>query len=227
MSNKSALTVDVVSDVVCPWCLLGMRNLQLALAKVDNIDVTVRWRPYQLDATIPPEGLDRKNYMLAKFGSLERIEAAHDRLREMGEKVGISYNFEAIKVAPNTLDAHRVIRWAQAAGDGVQTQIIERLFRLYFEEGRNIGDHTVLVEASRDAGMDASLVETLLPTPADREEVKAEVETAQRMGITGVPCFLLEGRYALMGAQPPEALADAIAKVSEAKEKGELDADRA
>ena len=226
MSDKPTLSIDVVSDVVCPWCLLGMRNLQLALAEVEDMDVTVRWRPYQLDPTIPPEGLDRKSYMLKKFGNLERIEASHDRLREIGKKVGVSYDFEAIKVAPNTLDAHRVIRWAQAAGDGVQTKIVERLFRLYFEEGRNIGDHTVLVEAARDAGMDASLVETLLPTPSDREEVKVEVETAQRMGITGVPCFLLEGRYALMGAQPPEALADAIAKVSEAKEKGELDADR-
>jgi len=225
MSDKPTLNIDVVSDVVCPWCLLGMRNLQLALAELEDIDVTVRWRPYQLDPTIPPEGLDRKGYMLKKFGNLERIEASHDRLREMGEKVGISYDFEAIKVAPNTLDAHRVIRWAQAEGNGVQTRLVERLFRLYFEKGRNIGDHAVLVEAARDAGMDASLVETLLPTPSDRNEVEAEVETAQHMGITGVPCFLLEGRYALMGAQPPEALADAIAKVSEAKEKGELDAD--
>jgi len=223
MDDKRALTVDVVSDVVCPWCFLGMRNLQRAVAGLDDIDVTIRWRPFQLDPTIPPEGLDRRAYMVQKFGSLERIEAAHDRLREMGAAVGIAYDFKTIEVSPNTLDAHRVIRWAATAGPGVQTRVVERLFQLYFEEGRNIGDHAVLVEAARDAGMDASVVETLLPTQADREEVTAEVETAQRMGVTGVPCFLLEGRYALMGAQPPEALADAIVKVSEAKEKGELD----
>jgi len=223
MNDKPALSVDVVSDVVCPWCFLGMRNLQLALADLRDIDVMVRWRPYQLDPTIPSEGLDRKAYMVQKFGSLERIEAAHDRLREMGAAAGISYDFAAIKVAPNTLDAHRVIRWAATAGDDVQNRLVERLFRLYFEEGKNIGDHAVLIEAARQADMDASLVETLLPTQADRDEVKAEVETAQRMGITGVPCFLLEGRYALMGAQPPRALSDAITKVSEAKEKGELE----
>ncbi|WEX07091.1 DsbA family oxidoreductase [Chelativorans sp. AA-79] len=223
MTEKANLSVDVVSDVVCPWCFLGMRNLQAAMANVDDIDVTVRWRPYQLDPAIPRGGLDRQDYMLKKFGSLERLEAAHDRLREMGAAVGISYDFEAIKVAPNTLDAHRVIRWAATAGQTVQNILVERLFRLYFEEGRNIGDHAVLIDAARDAGMDASLVETLLPSPADGDEVATEIETARRMGVTGVPCFLLEGRYALMGAQPPEALADAIAKVSEAKEKGELD----
>ncbi|WP_309084537.1 DsbA family oxidoreductase [Chelativorans sp.] len=224
MTDKPALDIDVVSDVVCPWCFLGMRNLQLALGGLKDIDVTVRWRPYQLDPTVPPEGLDRKAYMIQKFGSLERIEAAHDRLREMGAAAGISYDFAAIKVAPNTLDAHRVIRWAAASGEGVQDRVVERLFRLYFEEGKNIGDHTVLVEAAGDAGMDAALVRSLLPSSADRSEVEEEVETARRMGITGVPCFLLEGRYALMGAQPPAELADALSKVSEAKERGQLDA---
>lgn len=224
MSNKPALTVDVVSDVVCPWCFLGMRNLQRAQAAVTDIDVTIRWRPYQLDPAIPPEGLDRTTYMVQKFGSLERIKAAHDRLREMGAAAGIAFDFEAITISPNTLDAHRVIRWAAVEGNGMQTPVVERLFQLYFEEGQNIGDHAVLVAAARASGMDAAVVQTLLPTTADRDEVKAEVETAQQMGITGVPCFLLEGRYALMGAQPPEALADAIAKVSEAKERGELDA---
>jgi predicted DsbA family dithiol-disulfide isomerase len=226
MIEKRALTVDVVSDVVCPWCFLGMRNLQHALADLDDIDVTVRWRPYQLDPTIPPEGLDRQSYMLQKFGNPDRIEAAHDRLREMGAAVGITYDFSAIKVAPNTLDAHRVIRWAATSGEEVQNRLVARLFALYFEEGRNIGDHALLVDAAREVGMDAAVVSTLLPTTADLDEVKEEIETAQRMGVTGVPCFLLEGRYALMGAQPPEALADAIRKVSEAKEKGELDADR-
>lgn len=220
---SAPITVDVISDVVCPWCYVGQRNLQRALTTLGEEKVSVRWRPYQLDPTLPPEGRDRQSYMQQKFGSAERIQAMHDRLREIGAEAGIAFNFEAIKVTPNTLDAHRVIRWASTAGHGVQDRLVRQLFRLYFEKGANIGDHAILTEAAREAGMDASVVATLLSTMADKAEVQAEIATAQRMGVTGVPCFLLEGRYALMGAQPPDALADAIAKISEAKASGELE----
>ncbi|MCT7375418.1 DsbA family oxidoreductase [Chelativorans salis] len=223
MSETSDIAVDVVSDVVCPWCYVGQRNLQSALDRLKGFGVAVRWRPYQLDPTIPPEGRGRQEYLITKFGDPARIEAMHDRLREIGAAAGIAFDFEAIKVSPNTLDAHRLIRWAATAGEDVQNGLVRRLFQLYFEEGANIGDHAVLLDAAREAGMDAPLVETLLPTPADRTEVEAEIATASRMGVTGVPCFLLEGRYALMGAQPPETLADAIGKVAEAKARGELD----
>ncbi len=128
-------------------------------------------------------------------------------------------------MSPNTLDAHRVIRWAGAAGDDVQNRLVRRLFQLYFEEGANIGDHAVLVDAARESGMDASLVESLLPTDADGEAVKTEVATAARAGISGVPCFLLEGKYAVMGAQETAALADAIRQVAAAKARGELAAE--
>lgn len=225
MEPKMTVGVDVISDVVCPWCFVGQRNLERANALLSNIDVPVRWRPFQLDPTIPPEGLERESYMLLKFGSRERIAAAHDRLREIGMAAGINFDFEAISIAPNTLDAHRVIRWAGGADDRVQSRLVAHLFRLYFEEGQNIGDRAVLISAAGEAGMDRAVVESLLPTPADRQEVQAEIATAQRMGVTGVPCFLLEGRYALMGAQPPEALADAIRKVAEAKASGEFAAD--
>src|SRR5690606_6872566 len=145
------------------------------------------------------------------------------RLRQIGAAAGIAFDFAAIRTAPNTLDAHRLIRWAAASGEEVQDRLVDRLFRLYFEEGANIGSHDVLIGAARAAGMDTAVVESLLPTPADRAEVTSEIGTAQRMGITGVPCFLRAGRYALMGAQPPEALADALAKVAEAKARGDLD----
>jgi predicted DsbA family dithiol-disulfide isomerase len=181
MIEKPTLTIDVVSDVVCPWCFLGMRNLQHALADLADVEVTVRWRPFQLDPTIPPEGLDRQSYLLQKFGDPDRIEAAHDRLREMGAAVGITYDFAAIQVAPNTLDAHRVIRWAATSGEEVQNRLVGRLFALYFEEGRNIGDHAVLVDAARDAGMDAAVVTTLLPTTADLDEVKEEIDTLREV----------------------------------------------
>ena len=223
MSEANAITVDVVSDVVCPWCFIGQKRLDKAVAAAGDVDVHIRWRPFQLDPTIPPQGKDRREYMRAKFGSDERIREIHARIEPLGEAEGISFAFDAIKVAPNTLDAHRLIRWAGAAGEAVQNRLVRRLFQLNFEEGVNIGDHAVLVEAAREAGMDASVVATLLPTDADVEAVRTEIATASRMGISGVPCFLLEGKYAVMGAQDVDTLADAIREVAAAKARGELD----
>lgn len=223
MSDRQSITVDVVSDVVCPWCYLGQKRLDRAIAATPEIAVTVNWRPYQLDPTIPPGGVDRQQYMLAKFGDPARIAQIHQRLVDLGAAEGIDFAFEAIRIAPNTLDAHRLIRWAGTAGDGVQDRVVRRLFGLNFEEGANIGDLAVLADAAAEAGMDDAVVRTLLPSGADVEAVKTEIATASRMGITGVPCFLLEGRYAVMGAQDAEVIADAIRRVAEAKAKGELD----
>lgn len=222
MSDSQSVTVDVVSDVVCPWCYLGQKRLDRAIAATPEIDVAVNWRPYQLDPTIPHGGVDRQQYMLAKFGDPARIAQIHQRLVDLGAAEGIDFAFEAIRIAPNTLDAHRLIRWAGTAGDGVQDRLVRGLFRLNFEEGANIGDLAVLADAAAEAGMDDAVVRTLLPSGADVEAVKTEIATASRMGITGVPCFLLEGRYAVMGAQDAEVIADAIRRVAEAKAKGEI-----
>jgi predicted DsbA family dithiol-disulfide isomerase len=224
MPDQPAIAVDVVSDVVCPWCYIGQKRLDAAVATVPEVDVTVRWRPYQLDPTIPPQGRDRQEYMLGKFGSEERIREIHARIEPLGAAEGIAFDFGAIKVAPNTLDAHRLIRWAANDRPEVQSLLVRRLFAAFFEEGRDIGDHSVLVEAAGSAGLDAAVVEAMLATDADRAEVAGEIETAARMGITGVPCFLLERRYAVMGAQDAATLADAIRQVAAAKSRGELDA---
>lgn len=221
MSDANTLSVDVISDVVCPWCFIGQKRLDKAIA-ASGVDVHVHWRPFQLDPTIPAEGKDRREYMLGKFGSDERIHEIHARIEPLGAAEGIAFAFDAIKVAPNTLDAHRVIRWAGAAGEDVQNRLVRRLFQLNFEEGKNIGDASVLIEAAREAGMDAAVVETLLPTDADVEAVQTEIATASRMGVTGVPCFLLEGKYAVMGAQDAATLTDAIQQVAAAKQRGEL-----
>lgn len=223
MSAKQSVVVDVVSDVICPWCFVGQKRLDSAAAALPDIDVDIRWRPYQLDPTIPAGGKDRRRYMIDKFGSEERIQQIHQRLERLGVDEGIKFAFDAIKVTPNTLDAHRVIRWAGAADPEVQNRLVRRLFQLNFEEGADIGNHEVLIAAAREAGMDAAVVETLLPTDADADAVRAEIATASRMGISGVPCFLLEGKYAVMGAQDPEALADAIRQVAAAKARGELE----
>lgn len=221
MSEQNRITIDVVSDVVCPWCFLGMKRLENALASLPDIKAEVHWRPFQLDPTIPPEGKERKAYMLAKFSDENRLKQVHANLVSLGAVEGISFDFDAITVAPNTLDAHRLIRWAAASGDGVQDKLARLLFSLYFEQGKNIGDHAVLVEAAREAGMDTAVVESLLATDADRDYVTNEIVTASRMGITGVPCFLLDGKYAVMGAQDSATLADAIRQVAAEKAAGE------
>lgn len=217
------LRIDIVSDVVCPWCYIGQNRLAAAIETVPQLRAEIRWRPYQLDPTIPPEGYDRRQYMEAKFGDKERLKAAHQQVEAAGRSAGIDFRLDRIAVSPNTLDAHRVIRWAASAGPGAQSRLARRLFELYFEEGQNVSDHAVLVAAASEAGMDAAVVEALLKTDSDREAVREEIETARRMGITGVPCFLIEGKYAVVGAQDPAVLADALAKVAAAKARGELE----
>jgi predicted DsbA family dithiol-disulfide isomerase len=202
------MTVDVVSDVVCPWCYLGKRRLELALQQAEDIEVEVRWRPFQLDPTIPDEGVDREDYFREKFGDLTRVAAIHERLKELGNGVGIRFAFERIARTPNTLDAHRLIRWASIEGAG--EAVVEKLFSLFFEDGADLGDIDVLVEAAVAAGLPGDLVRRLLEGDADRNEVREEIATAQRIGVTGVPCFVIDGRYAVMGAQEPEAIVAAL-----------------
>lgn len=223
MTDRQTLKIDVVSDVVCPWCFLGQKRLDKAIAAVPEIDVSVNWRPFQLDPTIPPEGMDRTAYMRAKFGDGERLREAHARLETLGSAEGIDFAFDAIKVSPNTLDAHRLIRWAGADGAAMQNKLVRDLFKAYFERGQNIGDRAVLAEAARATGMDGTVVESLLASDADRDAVATEAATASRMGITGVPCFLFEGKYAVMGAQDVSTLTDAIRQIAAAKAKGELE----
>jgi len=224
MAEELRISIDLVSDVVCPWCYVGQKRLEEAIALAPEVGIDLRWRPYQLDPTIPPAGLDRDSYMKAKFGDDGRLAEMQTRLEETGRDAGIVFHFGDITRSPNTLDAHRVIRWAASAdGRNVQNAVAKRLFQFYFEEGRDVGDRAVLIEAARECGMDAALVETLLAADADVAEVKAEIDTARRMGVTGVPCYLIENRYAVMGAQDPETLADAIRQIAEAKARGELD----
>lgn len=189
-----------------------MKRLQSAIASLPDLKVEVRWRPFQLDPTIPPDGMDRSAYMLGKFGDQARIDSAHARLQQLGAEEGIKFDFAAIKVSPNTLDAHRVVRWAAAAE--AQTQVVADIFSRYFERGENIGSHPILADAARDVDMDVPMIESLLATDADRAEVTSEIEMAGRMGITGVPCFIIAGKYAVMGAQSSEVLAEAITKAA-------------
>ena len=203
------LTIDIVSDVVCPWCYVGEKRLEAALGD-DPGPVVVRWRPYQLDPTIPEGGLDRKEYMEKKFGTGGRLQSAHDNLTRLGAELGLPFAFDKIKRSPNTLDAHRLIGWAASAG--VQTEVVDRLFKAYFVEGRDIGDRKTLVEIAAECGLDADQVATLLADGADADRVREEIEQAQAMGVSGVPFFIFGGRVGVPGAQEPSVLREAMAQ---------------
>jgi len=209
MTDAAELTIDVVSDVVCPWCYLGEKRLAAALADEPE-PVVVRWRPYQLDPTIPEGGLARKAYMEKKFGRDGRLKAVHDQLVRLGAEVGLDFAFDRISRAPNTLDAHRLIRWA--ASTGRQGEVVDRLFRAYFVEGRDVGDRATLLDVAAKSGLDAALVAKLLDEGADVEAVKSEIAQAQAMGVTGVPFFIFAGRFGVPGAQDVAVMRRALAQ---------------
>ncbi len=207
-ATPSTLTIDVVSDVVCPWCFVGKRRLEKALSLVPDIAVDIRWRPYQLAPEIPPEGVPRKAYMLKKFGDPARIQQIHERLTGIGQEEGIAFDFDAIEVAPNTLNAHRMILWARAGG--AQDAVVEALFKAFFIEGRNLSDPAVLTEVGASTGLDPTLLTELFPTEADVERTQRDIASAQKIGITGVPFFIVGGRYGIAGAEDPQTIAGAI-----------------
>jgi predicted DsbA family dithiol-disulfide isomerase len=214
-TDMTKLEIDVISDVVCPWCFLGKRKLDAAMKQVAALEYEVRWRPFQLDPTIPPEGLDRQAYMARKFGP-EKIAAIHTRLEEAGREEGVAFAFDKIVRSPNTLDAHRLIRWSQ--GSGRQGDVVDRLFNLYFCEGADIGDRAVLVDVAREMGLDTELIARLLTEGVDVGPVREEIATAARMGVSGVPFFIFNGKYAVSGAQPADALVGVIWKVGSESE---------
>ncbi|MBL8894769.1 MAG: DsbA family oxidoreductase [Rhizobiales bacterium] len=208
---NAPVTIDVVSDVVCPWCFLGKRRLDKAVAALPSQPVQVRWRPFQLDPTIPKGGVPRQAYLEAKFGPA-RLAELHKPLVAAGEREGIDYAFDKIKVTPNSLDAHRLIRWAHT--HNLQSEMVERLFSLYWLEGADIGAREVLIRAAVDVGLDGTLVAQLLQSEADLDAVIAELNQASEIGITGVPTYILAGRYGVVGAQSSEVLSNAITRAA-------------
>jgi predicted DsbA family dithiol-disulfide isomerase len=203
--------IDVVSDVICPWCFLGKRRLDKALEQLDGLDAFVRWRPFMLDPTIPLEGMSRVDYLANKFGA-EKLETLHDPLIAAGAEIGVPYNFDAVTRTPNTLDAHRLLRWSHTIER--QHDMAERLFMAYWNEGLDVGDRAVLAKCAGEIGVNAEQIGELLESDQDVEEVKAEIQHATSIGVTGVPTYILAQSYAIVGAQSPEVLADAIGRVA-------------
>src|SRR5690554_6625406 len=194
--------LEIISDPICPWCYLGAANLMRALSARDAHPFELIWRPYQLNPDVPAEGVDMAAYLAEKLGDPAKVEASHARLTEMGAEAGITYRFDRMTRIPNTLDAHRLIRWAGA--EGVQTRAAMAIFQRNFEAGEDISDAGVLTSIAAEIGMDAEVTGRLLAGDADRAEVQAEAEAAREMGVTGVPTFIIGGRYAVSGAQPPD-----------------------
>ncbi len=205
------LVIDVVSDVVCPWCFIGKRHLEAALAGLpEAAGAKVRWHPFELNPDLPAEGVDRKGYLEAKFGGPARAAEIYARVREAGLRAGLDFDFDAIVRQPNTRDAHRLIAWAQSRGDA--GPLVERLFRAYFQEGRYVGDRDTLAALAAEAGFDAEAARVWLESGLGADEIADAEARVRALGISGVPFFIFDGRVGLSGAQPREAMREAIAQ---------------
>jgi predicted DsbA family dithiol-disulfide isomerase len=207
------MQIDVISDSICPWCFIGKRRLEKAIAARPDLTFSVIWRPYQLNPDTPREGYDRKAYMQAKFGGQDQAKGVYKVVSATAREEGLEFAIDRQKRIPNTLDSHRLNHWAHTAG--VQDTVVEGIFRAYFMEGQDIGDPAVLVKIARAAGMDAGVVAKLLSSDADRELVLREEAVARRMGVTGVPCFIIDQRLVMVGAQETDMLLRAIDHAAE------------
>jgi predicted DsbA family dithiol-disulfide isomerase len=208
------LQVDIVSDVICPWCYIGKRRFERALETVGSRHrVAVTWRPFQLNPDMPADGMERAAYLEAKFGGPERSREIYARIEAAGAGEHIAFAFDRIARTPNTVQAHRLIRLGQRLDR--QDEVVDALFRGYFTEGANIGDIETLVGLAERAGVAPDAAERYLVGDEDREQVLGEDDAARRMGIHGVPCFILEQQHALSGAQEPAVLAEALDRVAE------------
>lgn len=196
------MKIDIVSDAICPWCYIGKRRLEQALVQSPQPDLEIGWRPFQLNPEMPAEGMDRQDYLRAKFG-----ESAggrnYDRIAAVGRDVGIPFAFDKIKRTPNTILAHRLIRYATRVH--LQDEVVETLFRAYFTEGEDIGHRATLVKLAAAAGLDRTTVDAYLAGAEDDDTIRAEDAFARQIGISGVPCFIIDRQYAISGAQPAEA----------------------
>lgn len=206
------MQIDIVSDVVCPWCYVGKKRLEEALKLRPNIEFNLIWRPFQLNPDMPKEGMDYQQYYQDKFGDKKRVKQIRKMMAEAGLQAGIGFHFEKIEKSPNTMDAHRLLRWSMNGGD--QHALQESLFEAYFVEGRDVGDVEVLADIAESHGMKREIVLDLLKTDRDVPHIEAEIDVARNMGVNSVPCFIFDGKVALSGAQDPLKIIEVIDKVA-------------
>ncbi|HTP84824.1 MAG TPA: DsbA family oxidoreductase [Alphaproteobacteria bacterium] len=214
------MKIDIISDAICPWCYIGKRRLEQALAQAPQPELEVGWRPFQLNPEMPAEGMDRKDYLRAKFGD-SAGGRNYDRITEIGREVGIPFAFDRITRTPNTILAHRLIRYATR--EHHQDAMVETLFRGYFTEGEDIGNPAALARLAGVAGLDPATVETYLVSGEDDDTIRAEDAFARQIGINGVPCFIIDRQYAISGAQPAEAFVEVFDLARKGAAEGETE----
>src|SRR5665213_195769 len=212
MPDNQPVRIDVVSDVVCPWCFIGKHRLEKALGLRPGVAVEVHYRPYFLNDWIPREGISREQYLTTKFGSVERYKGIAQRVGAAAAAEGLVYASDKMKRQPNTLDCHRLIRLAEAIGKSAEMK--QKLMDLYFTQGADLTDRYTLVKAATDVGLDANKVNDDLASDKDVAEVEQEALSAKEAGIEGVPCFIFGGKFAVSGAQSPEYIAEAIDRMA-------------
>jgi predicted DsbA family dithiol-disulfide isomerase len=217
MPEKEPLIVDIVSDVVCPWCFIGKRRIEKALELIPDIPVELRFRPFFLNDWIPREGISRADYLTRKFGGVDRYRGIAQRVAAAAAEEGLVYAIDKIGRQPNTLDAHRLIHWAEAIGKSAEMK--QRLMDLYFTEGGDLSDKAVLAKAAADIGLDRNEIAQWLDSDKDVALITQQAEAAKNAGIEGVPTFIFNNMLATSGAQPPEYLADAIRRAAEERDR--------
>jgi predicted DsbA family dithiol-disulfide isomerase len=196
------IRLDIFSDPICPWCLIGKANLDRALEARADQPFAIEWHPFQLNPEMPPEGVEKRAYLAARFGGEAKLDQIHTRLRETAKAAGVDLDPDKPQRIPNTLNAHRLIHWAGL--EGRQAAMVSALFRAYWREGRDIGDAATLAAIAGETGLDAAVIARLLASDADRDDIAARDMDARQKGVTGVPTFLIAQQYVLSGAQPPE-----------------------
>ncbi len=201
--ERTRVRIDIFSDTICPWCWIGKRRLERTLEARPDLDAELVWHAFQLNPTMPAAGMDRKAYLEAKFGGADNARAIYGRIVAEGARESLPFDFGAIPRTPNTLDSHRLVRWASDQPPG-QTPMVEALFDAYFARGQDVGDAQVLAQVAVEAGYDESGARGLLAGDEGRAEVTGEDMRARRAGITGVPCFILDGKVAVPGAVEPD-----------------------
>ncbi len=211
--TEATVKLDILSDPICPWCFIGKTHLETALQSLDRNPFVIEWHPFQLNPDMPAEGMDRRAYLEGKFGGKEAAIRAYAPVVEHAEKAGLNINFEGMKRTPNTFDAHRLIHWAGI--EHKQTDAVTALFDAYFVQTRDIGDHEVLADIADAIGMDASVVLKLLQSDADRDDIRQRDQHSRQMGVNSVPTFIVAGKHAVPGAQPPDLWVQVISEIQQ------------
>lgn len=209
--HRFMIKVDIISDPICPWCYIGKTRLDRALERNPSHEFLIEWHPFQLNPEMPVDGMDRREYLETKFGGKDGAIKVYSQIDQTAQADGLILDFAGIKRTPNTIDAHRLIHWAGI--ESKQNAVVDRLFKAYFKEGRDISEHSVLTRIASAAGMDGDAVQTLLESDADKQDIKARDANARAKGVSGVPCFIIDNHYVVNGAQPIELWEDVIKEI--------------